>query len=488
MRKLLTSILILSSIILINIKGKSQTLTIKNVSVINDQGHVRISWDYNETDTIVIFRDELQIINALEPIFIITDPAVNSYTDLNAQANLNPRSYQVKSKTSGYITNYTKKVSTYHLTFNYDSCLQQINLKWNDLETTAFTANEWTPSKFIINVMEDGVLQPIINVDTSNLEYAVQDILENTNYTIFVETQWDDTDSTSYSNPIEKFTQMPLSPDYINAISASVEGNNTNLKFEIDPNSELDTYKLLRSDSRTGSYDTLDTFETTDTEIITTHTDSDPDTKVSYYKLVSVNACGNETTNSDIINNIVLEVEQEGFNNTLSWNSFKEGSLIPANYYIYRIISNFYPELIGSFSNYNSFQDDIESLQSYSQFCYFVRATEEGTFENDSSQSNIVCVYLKPKVYIPEAFTPNGDDINDLFKPVFNFVPKDYELRIYNRWGNVIFETGDYTKAWNGKEPNGNSAPAGAYIYYLRIKSPNDQIVEERGNITVIYP
>ncbi|MCK5170216.1 MAG: gliding motility-associated C-terminal domain-containing protein, partial [Bacteroidales bacterium] len=51
-----------------------------------------------------------------------------------------------------------------------------------------------------------------------------------------------------------------------------------------------------------------------------------------------------------------------------------------------------------------------------------------------------------------------------------------------------IFETGDYTKAWNGKEPNGSSAPAGAYIYYLRIKSPNDQIVEERGNITVIYP
>ena len=53
---------------------------------------------------------------------------------------------------------------------------------------------------------------------------------------------------------------------------------------------------------------------------------------------------------------------------------------------------------------------------------------------------------------------------------------------------NGNFETGDYTKAWNGKEPNGNSAPAGAYIYYLRIKSPNDQIIEERGNITVIYP
>lgn len=483
MQKLLISILIILSFILINKKGRSQTLTIENVSVINDQGHVRISWDYSGTDTIVIFRDELQIINALESIFTITDPTVNSYTDKNAQANLNPRSYQVKSKTAGYITNSTKIVSTYHLTFNYDSCLQQINLNWKDLKAD-FTTNEWTPSQFIINMIEDGILQQT-PVSASLNEYTVDNILENISYSFSIETQWNDTDSISFSNAINKFTQMPLSPDYINAISASVESNNTNLKFEIASNSELDTYKLLKSSSRTGSFDTLETFITTDTEITTSDTDSEPDTKISYYKLVSVNACGNETTSSDIINNIVLEVEQEGFNNTLTWNSFKEGNLV--DYDIYRIVSNSEPELIGS-RNFIFFDDNIESLQSYSQFCYFVRGTEEGAFESDYSQSNIVCVYLKPRVFIPEAFTPNDDGINDLFQPVFTFIPKDYELRIYNRWGNVIFETGDYTKAWNGKEPNGNPAPAGAYIYYLRIKSPNDQIVEERGNITVIYP
>ncbi|MCD4832707.1 MAG: gliding motility-associated C-terminal domain-containing protein [Bacteroidales bacterium] len=482
MQKLLFSILIILSFILINKKGRTQTLTIKNVSVINDQGHVRISWEYSGTDTIVIFRDELEFVNALELIHTITNSSINSYIDETAEANKKPRSYQVKSKTSGYITNSTKIVSTYHLTFNYDSCLQQINLNWNDLEAD-FTTNEWTPSQFIINMIEDGILQQT-PVSASLNEYTVDNILENISYSFSIETQWNDTDSISFSNAINKFTQMPLSPDYINAISASVEGNNTNLKFEIDPN-ELNKYKLLKSDSYTGIFDTLETITTTETEITLTDYDSEPDSKVNYYKLISVNACGNETTSSDIINNIVLEVEQEEFNNTLTWNSFKEGNLV--DYDIYRIVSNSEPELIGS-RNFIFFDDNIESLQSYSQFCYFVRGTEEGASESDYSQSNTVCVYLKPRVFIPEAFTPNDDGINDLFQPVFTFIPKDYELRIYNRWGNVIFETGDYTKAWNGKEPNGNPAPAGVYIYYLRIKSPNDQIIEERGNITVIYP
>ncbi len=461
---------------------------LKEVSIIAGTGNVNLNWKLQDSSDVFIYRNKIPATSTSpewELISQIIDTSIQYYIDPSANADTMVRIYKLRAEPMGYDS---EKFPTTLLTLEYDSCKSEIILDWTNYVNSIYNEGDISINRYEIIKTENSGLPEYID-QTTQKTYNVKNIEENTNYKFYINTIPDHAlNSKSSSNSIDIYTQMPLSPDYINAISASVEGNNTNLKFEIAPDSELDTYKLLKSDSRTGSYDTLDTFETTDTEIITTHTDSDPDTKVSYYKLVSVNACGNETTNSDIINNIVLEVEQEGFNNTLSWNSFKEGSLIPANYYIYRIISNLDPELIGSFSNYNSFQDDIESLQSYSQFCYFVRATEEGTFENDYSQSNIVCVYLKPKVYIPEAFTPNGDDINDLFKPVFNFVPKDYELRIYNRWGNVIFETGDYTKAWNGKEPNGNSAPAGAYIYYLRIKSPNDQIVEERGNITVIYP
>ena len=170
------------------------------------------------------------------------------------------------------------------------------------------------------------------------------------------------------------------------------------------------------------------------------------------------------------------------------WNEIKEESLISVSYEIYRTIDNLSTELVGRFSNYNSFQDDIESFQNYTQFCYYISALEEGAPSENNSLSNIKCVYLAPKVFIPEAFTPNEDGTNDTFKPVFSFIPKDYEIRVYNRWGNIIFETSDYSKEWNGKASTGGSVPAGTYIYLLRLKTPNNQTVEKRGNITVIYP
>jgi gliding motility-associated-like protein len=471
-----------------NTEGKTQTLKIKNVSVINEQGHVRISWEYNGTDDLEIFRDNITDAN-LSPL-LIRNSTETSYIDSTAQAHLKPRLYKIQSTVNANLR--SEVVSTYHLTFKYDSCLQQIQLNWKDLVVDVPLndplINDWIPSQFTVNINEDGILRTETVDDASKEEYAINGILENTNYSIFLETQWEGQTETSYSNPIVKFTEMPQSPDYINSVSASVDGNNTNLKFEIASNSELNTYKLLKFDSYSGIYDTIETLITTDTEILTTDPNSEPYTKISYYKLVSVNECGNETTNSDIINNIVLEIETNEFENTLGWNGFKESSLIPVNYDIYRIVSNQNPELIGSFSNFNSFQDNIESLQSYSQFCYYVQANAEGSADSDYSQSNTACMYLTPKVYIPEAFTPNDDGTNDLFKPVFTFIPKKYELRVYNRWGNAIFETGDYSKPWDGREPNGNSAPTGAYIYYLRIKSPNDQIIEQRGSIMVIYP
>ncbi|MFC2152159.1 gliding motility-associated C-terminal domain-containing protein [Bacteroidota bacterium] len=484
MRKLLVPILISISFFTLRIEIKAQTLEIKNVSVINNLGHVRISWEYTGVDNLEIFRDSLEISN-LSPLQTITDPTVTSFIDYSARAHIKPRSYKIQSEINSSIR--TDKVSTFYLTYDYDSCLKEMNLAWDDLETSAFTANDWTPSQFIINIFEGAFLRTI-NVDPSNNVYAVPNILENTNHSIYIETQWQGQDSTSYSNPIYKYTQMPASPSYINSLSTIADGSNTNLKFEIASNSELEVYKLLRSDTKTGIYDTLETYTTTSTEINATHTNSNPDSKINFYKLVSVNACGNPTTNSEIINNILLQAEIDEFDVNISWNTYKQGSLISTDYEIYRIVANSSPELIGTLSNLNSFDDNIETLQNNSQFCYYISAREQASIGSDYSQSNTACVFLEPKVYIPEAFTPNGDGINDLFQPKFSFIPKDFEFRVYNRWGNVIFETSDYSKPWNGNEPNGKSAPAGSYIYYLMIKSPNDQIVEKRGNILVIYP
>lgn len=484
MRKILILILSFSFFFLFTNKGKSQDITLKEVSVINEQGHVRLTWEYNGTDTVYIYRDELIILQSTIEIAEITDQSIKSYIDITAEAHTKPRAYRIKNSSDN-----SDIVSTYYLTSDYDSCLNQIKLIWRDLDdfNPPFPTNNWIPSQFFINIIEDGDLRKT-PVNATENEYTINNLLENVNYTIFVETKWQGQELTSNSNPIKLFTEMPIRPDYINAISTVVDGSNTNIKFDIDPNTELDTYKLLKSDSKTGDFDSLETYTSTASQLIASDINSSPNSEVNYYKLVSLNQCGNITDSSNVINNIVLEAVIEDFDVSLNWNKFNENTIISEDYEIYRKANNLEPELIGSFSNFNSLNDNIESLQSYSQFCYYIQAAESGALASDFSQSNIACVYLKPKIYIPEAFTPNDDGINDLFQAVFSFIPKEFDFKIYNRWGNIVFETRDYSQAWDGKVSNGNSAPTGSYIFYIRIKSPNDQVVEQRGNVMVIHP
>jgi len=485
MRNTIGHIVILISLFIFGIKGNAQTLDIENVTVINEQGHVRISWNYSGgAENIKIFRDSSALNNLSE--LVTLPPAVSSYIDVSANAHKNPRSYKLQSEITSSVR--SKIVSTFHVTYSYDSCLQQINLQWKDFDKS-FAPNQWVPSQFKVNKTEEGFLENF-TVSASQRNYTLENIKENTNYAFSIETSWVGESAVSSSNIITMLTEMPESPDYINALSVISNGENTDLQFEIASNTELNKYRFYKSDSYNGIFDSLETIVSSDYIVSATDYNSQSDSKISYYKLASINECGNETKYSDVINNIVLNLDNNDYINTLSWNLLKEFDLFSGTYDVYRISGNSEPELIRSFPNYNTIEDDIELLQGQNlsgQFCYYIKIYKEGETEY-YSQSNTKCIYLEPKVYIPQAFTPNDDGVNDLFLPVFSFLPKDYELKIYNRWGNIIFETSDPTKGWNGKQSNGKPAPAGSYIYLLKIKTEDNQTVEKRNNITVIYP
>ena len=75
--------------------------------------------------------------------------------------------------------------------------------------------------------------------------------------------------------------------------------------------------------------------------------------------------------------------------------------------------------------------------------------------------------------YIPNTFTPDGDGHNQTFKPVFTsgFDPFNYEMLIYNRWGEIIFETHDVTYGWDGTYALENCQD-GVYLYKITFKNP----------------
>jgi hypothetical protein len=123
-------IFILFSLFIFGIKGNAQTLDIENVTVINEQGHVEISWNYSGgSGDVKIYRDNSALNNLSE--LVTFPPAVSSYIDVSANAHKNPRSYKLQSTLPDQAS---KIVSTFHVTYSYDSCLQQINLQWKDFD------------------------------------------------------------------------------------------------------------------------------------------------------------------------------------------------------------------------------------------------------------------------------------------------------------------------------------------------------------------
>ena len=76
---------------------------------------------------------------------------------------------------------------------------------------------------------------------------------------------------------------------------------------------------------------------------------------------------------------------------------------------------------------------------------------------------------------MPDAFTPNSDGINDEFLAYGKGI-KEFEMKIYNRWGELIFSSDDLLKGWDGKIA-GKAAPEGIYAWSLMY---NDLTAEKR--------
>jgi len=93
-----------------------------------------------------------------------------------------------------------------------------------------------------------------------------------------------------------------------------------------------------------------------------------------------------------------------------------------------------------------------------------VIVTNTGRCPNEDSLSRILYYY------VPNSFTPNGDGLNNTFQPVFEsgYEPTQYSLLIFNRWGQVMFESYNADYGWNGRlQNNGDIVQDGVYPWVI---------------------
>ncbi len=109
----------------------------------------------------------------------------------------------------------------------------------------------------------------------------------------------------------------------------------------------------------------------------------------------------------------------------------------------------------------------------------------DGCFDSKSSSFK---VYPVPRFFVPNAFSPNGNGLNETFGPVGKyFEEKSYTMKIFTRWGKIVFETKDFYKQWNGKdESTGEMQPIGVYAYLIEITDLDGNVEVIKGFVTLM--
>lgn len=98
-------------------------------------------------------------------------------------------------------------------------------------------------------------------------------------------------------------------------------------------------------------------------------------------------------------------------------------------------------------------------------------------------------IQIKPEAtyYVPNAFTPNGDGDNDYFYVAGEGIDFDFRLRVFSRWGEVVFDGQGLSSRWNGRLPDGTPAPQGTYAYRVTYTDyVNRKDMDRSGSVTLI--
>jgi gliding motility-associated-like protein len=110
--------------------------------------------------------------------------------------------------------------------------------------------------------------------------------------------------------------------------------------------------------------------------------------------------------------------------------------------------------------------------------CYYITALDSNA--NESLTSDTVCADNCPVYQLPNVFTPNGDGTNDFFKPFPYKYIESIDMKIYNRWGNLIFSTTNPEILWDGCNQQSKQPCTDGVYYYIC----NFTAIKLQGNIT----
>jgi gliding motility-associated-like protein len=300
---------------------------------------------------------------------------------------------------------------------------------------------------------------------------------------------------TARSNRREVQISYPVTPDYNYLSSASVTGKTevtvtvqtqatgTDHVFHLDRRKfdDAEWTEIMNATNLGGS------------EVSFSDTDPDVSSFTYTYRVRVRNLCNDWVDTTNIGRTVLLRgmANNDRLVNALQWSHYGGWENGVLSYRIWRSEAGvpgeqMIEEVNGTQTYY---EDDVaDLLYSPGRFCYVIEAVERPSslFPGTSftARSNELCLAQEPVIWVPSAFVVDG--FNTTFRPIISFADfSQYQMLIYSRWGDVIYETDDINQPWDGRM-NGKLVQEGVYAYYISVRDGNGRPHEARGTVVML--
>ncbi len=464
---------------------------ISSVSVDTLTNEVIITWNENyQSDTygyVIYAFDQNGFIYELDTVWGIGNTSYTYATDIT----LGPLSYSVAafdscSTPSIPPTFQTSAKADVHtsmfLTSTLDICAYEVALSW-------------TPYVGWSNIDSYEIWGQIVGQNwvlfgtTTNTTFTA-DVIGLEDYCFFIKAI-NSSGNYAFSNRTCLTIVAPTDPSYHYLQVATVENEVIRLNHFVESASGVQAIQFEKMD-KDGVFQNLVQVPVTSDNM--TYLDTDVEVnRFSYtYRARVVDSCGRPGTSSNIGKSILLNIQKDDVRllTYLNWTPYIQfdGSVIAYN--LYRGIDDVFSTVpLATLSNdVLSFTDDLNSVTFTGKVCYYVEAIEGSNLYNDPqiSRSNEACEVFEPILYVPNAFMPDG--VNKIFIPVItNFDPTDYRFTIFDRWGQVLFQTTTPEEGWNGNIAFSNKmAETATYVYMITMHDGNGIEIVKRGHVTLL--
>jgi gliding motility-associated-like protein len=128
----------------------------------------------------------------------------------------------------------------------------------------------------------------------------------------------------------------------------------------------------------------------------------------------------------------------------------------------------------------------VSGLPGNTTVTVLVKATGVNACETSLNAGPVSGTTLSTReIFVPNAFTPNGDGKNDVVKVFGNYIAS-IDFRIFNQWGQLIFQSTALATGWDGKH-KGVLQPVGVYAYTLKVTRQDGTVVAKKGSINLIH-